>query len=313
MKRATSSDETINVQTRVWGPVALRSARSYNSRRVGPAGSLTRDRLRLDLTADLEASVVPLPVPWRRLSRLCASCLECVLELVYPPHCVRCGRPLDDSSRPWCCGACLQDLPTLSGPTCLRCGTNVGPHADTARGCVRCRKRVLHFGHVYGFGPYRDALRDVVLQAKSPRQAPLAALLGQLLAERLAPQADQARWGLIVPVPRHWSTQLWSAYNHAAVLANHVAARLQIPFSERTLVQTRRVAPQVGLRESRRFENVKDAFVARPGRRLAGAHVLLVDDVLTTGATASECARELLGAGAAQVSVAVVARTEFRF
>lgn len=189
----------------------------------------------------------------------------------------------------------------------------MGPYAQTAAGCPRCRRFVLHFERVYCLGPYLSELREVVLRAKQPAHAPVAAVLGQLLAQRLAPDAAPAPWDLVVPVPRHWSAQVWTPYNHAAVLADHVAARLQIRFSERTLVQTRRVAPQVGLGASRRFSNVRDAFLARPGRRLAGAHVLLVDDVLTTGATASECARELLDAGAARVAVAVVARTESPF
>lgn len=257
--------------------------------------------------------MVPALLSGRRLARLGASCLAAVADLVYPGHCVLCSRPTGDRGDLGCCPDCEQDLPTTSGPTCLRCGTRVGPYTDTTRGCLLCRRRVLRFGRVYSLGPYRDRLRDAVVLAKRAANAALAATLGRLLARRLAADAAPARWDVVVPVPRHWLTQLWTQYNHAAVLADHVAARLKIRFSERTLVQFRKVSPQVALSVSKRFENVRDAFVARPGRRLTGAHVLLIDDVLTTGATASECARELLDAGAAEVSVAVVARTEPRF
>jgi len=132
-------------------------------------------------------------------------------------------------------------------------------------------------------------------------------MLGRLLARRLEPLAC---WDVVVPVPRHWWARVKTLHNHAAVIADHAAQCLKIRFSERTLVQVRRVLPQNTLSASRRFENVRGAFMARPERRLVDAHVLLVDDVLTTGATASECAAELLHAGARQVSVAVVARTE---
>ena len=249
-------------------------------------------------------------LPHSHVVRRVAAWLASAVDLIYPRHCALCARPVADPHNVGFCRACQRALGQWDVPTCLRCGGRVGPYSNTAQGCVRCRRHKLRLTRVYSLGPYEDQLREAVLGAKHPPGGAIAAALGRLLAERLARQDDRARWDLVVPVPHHWFAKLWTRYNHAAVLADHVAECLQIRLSERTLVQLRKVAPQVSLRASQRFKNVRDAFLARPGRRLSGAHVLLVDDVMTTGATANECAHELLAAGAANVSVAVVARTD---
>ena len=114
---------------------------------------------------------------------------------------------------------------------------------------------------------------------------------------------------MVAPVPMHWVRRLGRGWNHSSGLARRVARRLKLPMDDE-LVRTRNTPPQVGLPASQRAGNVRGAFAVPRPKEVAGANVLLVDDVMTTGATANEAARTLRRAGAERVIVAVVARAE---
>jgi predicted amidophosphoribosyltransferase len=132
----------------------------------------------------------------------------------------------------------------------------------------------------------------------------LARLLWQERSEKLkALQAD-----VVAPIPLHWRRRLAHRTNSSAVLAEVVSTKLALPRADGLLRRTRSTQRQLEVTPSKRWTNVRKAFAVRAGYHLRGAHVLLVDDILTTGATCSEAARTLLDAGAARVSVVVVAR-----
>jgi ComF family protein len=178
----------------------------------------------------------------------------------------------------------------------------------TGEDCVRCRDRHYHFQAALALGIYQDDLRDAVIRMKQALHEPLTLSMGCLLAETLHERLTEPRPDVIVPVPAHWSKRLLRGVNGPDLLAEALAKRVGIPAVMDLLCCRRRTQKQGTLLPSERQANVRGAFAVRSGYNLQEMHVLLVDDILTTGATASESAKMLRQAGAAHVTVAVVAR-----
>jgi ComF family protein len=172
--------------------------------------------------------------------------------------------------------------------------------------CSMCRLGLTGFDTVYTFGSYEATLRGLIHLFKYNQVRPLAKPLGALLA-RAIPR--EHRFDVIVPMPLHWKKRWSRGYNQSELLAKEVARRWGVPV-ERIVRRTKATAPQAGLSNSKRRLNVRGAFAA--SKSVKGLRVLLIDDVLTTGATASACARVLKRAGASHVAVAAVARTDRR-
>ena len=194
------------------------------------------------------------------------------------------------------CGACDADLPRLARPLCPRCALE-SPRGEL---CGRCLSHAPAYDATQAALAY-DFPADALVQALKFRgELALAPLLAALLAERLHAE----RVDLVVPVPLSSARLRRRGYNQAAEIARHVpGGRLALTLCERT----RDAPPQVELPYDARQRNVRGAF--RCTRRLAGASVAIVDDVMTTGATLDEMARTLKGAGAERVVNWVVART----
>jgi ComF family protein len=175
---------------------------------------------------------------------------------------------------------------------------------------MMCRLGLKNFDAVYVYGTYEGRLRQLVHFFKYEKMEPLAATFGPMLARALPREAS---FDLIVPMPLHWLKKYQRGFNQAELLAKEVAIRWGTP----VLNAARRrkyTATQAGLTNAKRRANVSAAF-AVPKRfrdRLNGKHVLLIDDVMTTGATASACARALKRAGTARVTLLTLARTDRR-
>jgi ComF family protein len=210
------------------------------------------------------------------------------------------------------CQACLAGL--LPGPWhgCLRCGTRLDPAMPAANGCLICREARLKFDAVVPLGPYAGPLREAVLQMKRPRHDALSMAVGRLLAEERRDALAGFAADLIVPVPMHWRRRWSRGKNSPELLALCLSKSLRIPVRHRLLVRHRHTEPQSHQTPSGRFRNVAGAFRVRRAKSLENARVLLVDDILTTGATCSAAARVLKKAGASFVAVAVVARASAR-
>jgi ComF family protein len=182
--------------------------------------------------------------------------------------------------------------------------------ADVPRGdCGACRSRKLLFVAARTIGPYQDELRHAILKAKHASHEPLAIALGQRLAEAVAHQPFAERPDLVVPVPMHWLKRWWRKTNPAGTVAQAVARELDLPLAAGVLACRRLLRRQATLTPAERRRNVRGAFRASPRWALQGKRVLLVDDVMTTGATAHETSRALFQAGAAAVFVATVGRS----
>lgn len=227
--------------------------------------------------------------------------------------CVTCRRALVGGSWVWChrCGALLAQ----------RAGPAAEPNEATAADqtceaapssghlpCAWCRGSTLHFDTVCPLGQYASELRRVVLLMKHGAQQPLAQTMARLYAEMRGPWLLRSGVDLVVPVPMHWTRRLRRGANSPEVLGHHVSSFLGVRYGRRVLRRVRRTRLQADLSPRQRFRNVRGAFRMNAGYDLEGRWVLLVDDVLTTGATCSEAAWTLKKAGAARVLVSVIAR-----
>jgi len=174
-------------------------------------------------------------------------------------------------------------------------------------GCVRCRGESFAFEAVVRLGPYDGLLRDVVLRLKQSGGEALAEVMGELWGAERRDALRAMAVDVIVPVPLHWWRRWRRGHNQSAALAQGLATILGLPVSF-CLRRTRNTPKQTQQVASARRDNVRGAFRARRDPRVKGHSVLLVDDVLTTGSTASEAARALRDAGASRVVVAALAR-----
>jgi ComF family protein len=230
--------------------------------------------------------------------------------LIFPWSCPLCGEM--GSNGPFCSPCCDQLLAqaAAAGSACPRCAHPTGPFADLGGGCAGCRGRALGFDSAVAFGPYDGAIRTLCLQLKREDNAWLAPWLSRLLVEarrETLSQLPSDAW--VVPIPLHWRREFWRGYNQSEALAGGLARQLGLGLRHplRRVSATRQLAT---MGPTQRHEAMHKAFRIRRYARLGGRTVLLVDDVLTTGATSGAAARTLKQAGAARVIVAVIGRTE---
>jgi len=180
---------------------------------------------------------------------------------------------------------------------------------DAEGRCPLCRHGLRGFDAAYSFGSYEGRLREWIHLFKYGRIKTMRRPLGDLLARAL-PRDE--RFDLVVPVPLHWRRRWKRGFNQTELLASDVAKRLGMTVA-RVLRRVRHTATQTGLSNTGRRHNVAAAFRVSRWSRLAGKSILLIDDVMTTGATAAACGTALRRAGAARVVLLTVARADRRF
>jgi len=251
---------------------------------------------------------MPGMTPWiGRLRRAIGRMGTIGRDLLFPPQCIGCGEAIHGSGELGC-AECLQRLGPVVWHGCLRCGHRAPELGAAPAQCPACQANGLRFDAAVVLGGYHEGLREIVLRMKKPSHQATSMAMGRLLVRRRKERLPELPAALIVPVPMYWPRRLLRGINSPDVLADILAQSLAIPVRRGVLVQHRKTKRQSLLPPSRRFENVRGAFrVARP-EAVRGARVMLVDDVLTTGATCSEAAKMLKQAGAAAVVVAVLAR-----
>jgi ComF family protein len=238
----------------------------------------------------------------------------------FPSDCRLCGLPLLNISRLPVCPECLERIQPIQGKVCSICGERVLSayfecDEDGLRRCPVCRRIDHPFHRAIAYGSYDDGLRELIHLLKYNGVRPAAGALGRMLGETLtamAPSLDQPLV-LLVPVPLHRGKRRQRGFNQAELIAQ-VALRAPVAgqrfqLASGILARVRDTHSQIGLTSHQRRENLRGAFAVTQPQQIAGREVVLVDDVYTTGTTASECARVLRRAGASRVWVVTVART----
>lgn len=222
-----------------------------------------------------------------------------------------CLAPLREVSRIPVCSRCLHAPEALSAEFfCVCCRTpfvNERPLDEQGR-CALCRLGLNGFDGAYCFGPYEGKLRELIHLFKYEGVRTLAGPLGAWITSA-APRTE--RFDLVTPMPLHWWRKWRRGFNQSDLLARAVARSLGVPMAA-PLHRRKATLSQAGLTNAQRRTNVAGAFRLRRGASVTGLRVLLVDDVMTTGATASACASALKRAGAAHVSVLTLARADRR-
>jgi ComF family protein len=212
------------------------------------------------------------------------------------------------------CGDCVASIKPIEGGVCEVCGERVPDtaHAVAETKCMLCRRARLPFAKAMAFGSYNGALRGMVhllkYDAMLPAVDPLAALLAPVI-EKLAERCEGE--ALLVPVPLYKAKQRQREFNQSELIARAALKRLpkaKLHLAGAILSRGRDTRSQTGLTRHQRRENMRGAFAVKDAGLVSGRDIILVDDVLTTGTTAAECARVLRRAGAKKVYVATVAR-----
>jgi ComF family protein len=234
------------------------------------------------------------------------SGLGAIFSLLYPPVCTICTEPV--ATGEYLCPACDDKVVRIVPPFCTRCSEPF-PGAITGEfSCANCEHRHLHFEAAVSAYRSRGIVRRVVLDFKYGKQMHLRHLLGRWLLAALDDTRLRGRhFDMIVPVPLHPARERERGFNQATLLANLLGAR-RSTLTKAALERTRYTTTQTAFDRAERMENLRGAFRLRKRADVRGLRVLLIDDVLTTGSTVSECARVLKEAGASSVYAATAAR-----
>jgi ComF family protein len=242
------------------------------------------------------------------LSDSVKSWLNAGLGLLYPEICQLCRAARATPAEGYVCGDCRAKARFIQEPFCDWCGRPYEGEITTRFECANCREMQWDFEWARSAVVARDPVLEAIHRYKYQRAFWFEPFLAELLIRAAAPALEGKNWHMIVPVPLHPAKQREREFNQAERLADRLGAATRIPVNKRLLRRVIRTRTQTQLSRPERLANVRNAFAMRQRQRLNGERIVLVDDVFTTGATTSACARVLTAAGASEVCVWTVAR-----
>jgi competence protein ComFC len=231
---------------------------------------------------------------------------QAAISLLYPATCTICGKNVRAGD--YLCRACEAKVIRIVAPFCKTCSEPFEGSITSAFSCANCAHRTIYFDAAVAAYRGRGTVREIIHEFKYARQIHLRHLVARWLGAALDDERLRDRhFDLIVPVPLHPARERERGFNQAGVLAKSLS--MQISISTKPLLERiRYTTTQTALDRSERMENLHNAFRLRKNADVRGLRVLLIDDVLTTGSTLSECARVLKRAGAISVHAATAAR-----
>jgi competence protein ComFC len=229
-----------------------------------------------------------------------------VASLLYPPACAICSANV--ATGQYLCGDCDAKVVRIVPPFCAKCSEPFSGAITSIFTCANCAHRALHFDAAVAVYRSRGIIRRVMLEFKYHRQIHLRHLVARWLFAALDDGRLRGRvFDLIVPVPLHPARERERGFNQSALLAQLLSAQIVVA-SKPALERIRYTTTQTAFDRAERMQNLHGAFRLRKNADVRDLRVLLIDDVLTTGSTLSECARVLKWAGAACVYAATAAR-----
>ncbi len=237
------------------------------------------------------------------------SCFRKFLHVIFPATCASCDSALWNDSVPFFCHTCWESLTPLSGPCCPHCGvpyiSSVTLTHSPAHECGACRSKSPAFTQTWSLFQYQSPLKEAIILFKYRGKRSLTKSLIQKMIPALPalPKID-----LLIPVPLHPARLREREYNQSHLLAHGLSQHLQVPLLISCLLRIRPTVPQTSLTKKQRLTNLHRAFSVNDSSHIQGKHILLIDDVFTTGTTLHECAKTLRKAGSGPVYGLTLAR-----
>jgi ComF family protein len=236
------------------------------------------------------------------------SWINAALSFSYPEICQVCSTSRATPGECFVCADCRHRLKRIEAPFCLRCGLPSQGAITTRYECSNCHEFELSFSTARAAVVANEVALDLIHKFKYQRAQWFEPLLAGLLIEAAQTELAAGDWTCIVPIPLHPLKQREREFNQAELLALRLSSAIGRPVRNNMLRRAVQTRTQTLLSRAERLENVRHAFAPSGGKGFSGERIILVDDVLTTGATADACSRVLLKAGAASVCVWTVAR-----
>jgi competence protein ComFC len=230
------------------------------------------------------------------------------LGFLYPEACQLCREQRATARDGFVCRRCWMQVRFIRPPFCERCGLPYPGDLTAPFECANCREMELHFSSARSAVVARGIVREAIHRYKYQRALWFEPFLADLLIREARPVLHEQQWDFIVPVPLYPVKQREREFNQAERLARHLSAATGIPLEQKLLRRVLPTATQTLLTREQRAANMRRAFAADGHARLDGERIVIVDDVFTTGATTSACAKALRAAGAGDVCVWTVAR-----
>lgn len=224
----------------------------------------------------------------------------CLLDFLYPPFCSFCQQRMPDGERQTICRSCWGRAERWMPGACQRCGAELSLRRRP-RLCDRCRIDDWPCADVRTPGPFSGVVAEAVHLLKYSQKPSIARSLAELMLDSIDRDDYYLRADMVLAVPLHPAKKRERGYNQADLIAKEVASALGRESGQDILTRTKHTRSQTKLNRAERQENVKDIFRVRDPDRVVGKTIILVDDVLTTGATIGSCARALKEAGAQEV------------
>jgi competence protein ComFC len=225
-----------------------------------------------------------------------------LIDFIYPPFCVICGNYLSREEKD-ICSSCFENLTVLPEKYCPVCKNFLPP------GIEKCHNHsnFSNLDWVYSLGLFDDYYRKIIHAFKYKNKLYLGKKIGKKIGEEVLQKVDLKDYDVIIPVPLHRKRKNKRGFNQSEILAQEIAGKTSLPFSLNGLKRTKNTKDQTTLSREQRRENVQDAFALTKPEQFREKNILLVDDVITTGATLSECAKVLWKNGAKKVSAVTLA------
>ncbi len=233
--------------------------------------------------------------------------VDSFIDVVFPPRCGACGAMVEQQGR--LCGECWAAIDFISAPFCSCCGLPFDYQLAEDALCGQCIKRTPPYAHMRSVFRYEPGSKRQILGLKYYDRTVMVPAFGKWLAH--AGQEFISTAEVIVPVPLHPLRLIRRKYNQAALLAYALAQEIKIPVLPDGLTRIRHTAPQASLSREKRLKNLHGVFKVseRYYNHMQGRRVLLIDDVITTGATVNACCKALKRGGVAEINVLTLART----